>query len=232
VSPSDTVRGVIFDLWNTLAFTDHEPHPLNAIASAFGLAGEAGWGKVLERAMMTRRLSGIGEGLDAITAATGRRIASGWSRRELIMLWGEANNANRLYRDVLPALGALRRPAAGGPGYRMGILSNTQSFDLDFLGRSGLERAVDEICLSCDCGLLKPDPAIFRLASRRLGLPPDRILMVGDSRADDVEAARRAGLRAILLDRTGRGEEGSLTDLRDLAEHLKASRRVRSPGPS
>lgn len=220
MSPSHTTRGIIFDLWNTLAFTDHDPHPLSAIASAFGLAGEADWRKVLERAMMTRRLSGIGEGLDAITAATGRRIAGSWSRRELIMLWGEANNANRLFPDVLPALRALR-PAAGRPGYRLGILSNTQSFDLDFLGRSGLGRAVDEICLSCDCGLLKPDPEIFRIASRRLGLPPEEILMVGDSLVDDVEGARRAGLRAIHLDRTAGA--GAVTDLRELAGHLSSS---------
>ena len=220
MSPSHTTRGIIFDLWNTLAFTDHDPHPLSAIASAFGLAGEADWRKVLERAMMTRRLSGIGEGLDAITAATGRRIAGRWSRRELIMLWGEANNANRLFPDVLPVLRALR-PASGRPGYRLGILSNTQSFDLDFLGSSGLGRAVDELCLSCDCGLLKPDPEIFRIASRRLGLPPEEILMVGDSLVDDVEGARCAGLQAIHLDRTAGA--GAVTDLRELAGHLSSS---------
>jgi putative hydrolase of the HAD superfamily len=216
------IRGVIFDLWNTLALTDHDPHPLTALAAAFDLTREPGWRKILERAMMTRRLPGIGAGIDAIAAFTGRSIAAGWSRRELISLWGEASNSNRLYPDVLPALRALGRHAGGRPGFRLGILSNTQSFDLDFLGRSGLDRSIDAMCLSCDCGLLKPDPGIFRLAWERLGLPPESILMVGDSPADDVEGARRAGLHALLLDRSGGGAQ-DVTGLRDVVRRLTSS---------
>ena len=66
------ILGVCLDLWNTIATTRQDPHPLAILAEAFGLEGRAGWRRVLEEAMMTRPLSGITEGLAAIERATGR----------------------------------------------------------------------------------------------------------------------------------------------------------------
>ena len=43
----------------------------------------------------------------------------------------------------------------------------------------------------------KPDPAIYHLAVEHLGLPPDRIAVVGDALETDVKGARAAGLRSI-----------------------------------
>lgn len=42
----------------------------------------------------------------------------------------------------------------------------------------------------------KPDPAIFRLAAERLGLPPARCVVIEDS-AHGVQAAKRAGMACI-----------------------------------
>jgi len=53
---------------------------------------------------------------------------------------------------------------------------------------------VDAIVSSSEAGAPKPDPAIFRLALERLGVPPERALHVGDSPADE-EGARAAGMR-------------------------------------
>ncbi len=47
----------------------------------------------------------------------------------------------------------------------------------------------------------KPDPAVFLEAARRLGVPPERCVVVEDSLAG-VEAARRAGMRCLALTTT------------------------------
>jgi len=172
------------------------------LASAFGLDDAPGWRRTIERAIMTRPLSGIGEAIDAIARSTGSRLKDDRSRHDLVLQWGAACNANSLYPDVLAALGALRTARRPAAGFRLGLLSNTQSFDLDFLRREGLVTMMDGICLSCDCGLLKPDPAIFRLAAERMGLPPGKVLMVGDRPDDDIEGALGAGMSAVLLDRS------------------------------
>lgn len=220
--PFAPIRGIYFDLWNTLAFTAAPANPVLLLAAAFGLHATPDWRDTIERAMMTRRLSGIGEALDAIALATGRTVGPGVTRRELVLAWGEANNGNRLYPDALPTLRALRRPVLGREPIRIGVLSNTQSFDLDFMRREGLEALLDEICLSCDCGALKPDRELFRLAAERLGLPPGQILMVGDRRREDVDGAISAGMQAILLDRSG-GSQGALRSLSDLPRSLMTS---------
>ncbi|MCS6954081.1 MAG: HAD family phosphatase [Bryobacterales bacterium] len=46
----------------------------------------------------------------------------------------------------------------------------------------------------------KPDPEVFLVAAARLGVPPDRCVVVEDAPAG-IEAARRAGMRTIALSR-------------------------------
>jgi glycerol 3-phosphatase-2 len=48
----------------------------------------------------------------------------------------------------------------------------------------------------------KPEPAMFEAARVIVG-PVDRIAMVGDNPASDIEGGRRAGLSTILVDPSG-----------------------------
>lgn len=54
------------------------------------------------------------------------------------------------------------------------------------------------IITSCEVGAKKPDPAIFRTAAERLGIPPAGILHVGDRWELDVVGARAGGLDAVV----------------------------------
>jgi 2-haloacid dehalogenase len=64
----------------------------------------------------------------------------------------------------------------------------------------------EDIVVSGDEGLAKPDPAVFDLLRQRIGRPLEECVFIDDSPVN-VEAARGAGLDAILFDDT--------TDLRD-----------------
>lgn len=44
----------------------------------------------------------------------------------------------------------------------------------------------------------KPEPHLFRVALARLGLPPARVAILGDSLATDIAGGKQAGLRTIL----------------------------------
>lgn len=191
------IRAILFDLWNTVSFSEFQPNPMLLIAEALRVAGRPDWRKTLERGMMRRPFLGIREALENLETETGNRIESPAARDRLIRQWNEACAATRIYHDVMPTLRALR------PRFRLGILSNTQSFDLDFLKTRGLEPMLDAVCLSCELGRLKPDPMIFAAAAERIGSPPGEVLMVGDSAEDDVLGALRAGLAAVHLCRDG-----------------------------
>jgi putative hydrolase of the HAD superfamily len=54
---------------------------------------------------------------------------------------------------------------------------------------------LDDLVLSCEVGMAKPDPGIYELALKRSGVPADEALFVDDAEVN-VAAARRLGLRA------------------------------------
>jgi putative hydrolase of the HAD superfamily len=84
------------------------------------------------------------------------------------------------------------------PRYRTGIVSNS------FVGARAREQAaygfvdlVDEIIYSHECGMSKPDPAIYALACERLRVEPAQMVFVDDYEPC-VAGAREAGIHAVL----------------------------------
>lgn len=63
----------------------------------------------------------------------------------------------------------------------------------------------DDVVVSADVGLAKPDPAIFRLAADRLGVTSEACLMI-DDQPQHIEGARAAGLRGHLHAPAGLGD--------------------------
>lgn len=60
----------------------------------------------------------------------------------------------------------------------------------------GLRGLIDALVCSEEVGLVKPDPAIFRVALAKIRARAEDTLMVGDSWQADVLGARAAGIRA------------------------------------
>ena len=71
-------------------------------------------------------------------------------------------------------------------------------------------------------GVRKPDPEIFRMGIKELGLPSGEIVVVGDSYDKDIVPATTAGCRTIWLKRTGwneyKGDETADIIISDFAE--------------
>lgn len=101
----------------------------------------------------------------------------------------------RLYADALPTLRKLRRG-----GYRTAIVSNCGWQTAAAVEGMGLGAEVDAVVLSCEVGYLKPDPAILRIALERLGLAPERAILV-DDRPENLDGARLIGVRTALIAR-------------------------------
>ena len=76
------------------------------------------------------------------------------------------------------------------------LLSNASSSVAEDVQRAGLADHFDTVVGSADIGVCKPDAAAFTTAAARLGVPPERCLMVDDL-VDNVEGARAAGMQAV-----------------------------------
>ncbi len=80
------------------------------------------------------------------------------------------------------------------------ILSNMPRYMLDFMAsekRFGWLSGFTPSIFSCDIGLLKPMPEIYTLCLERVGFPAGRCLFI-DDHSENVEAARKLGIHAVL----------------------------------
>jgi putative hydrolase of the HAD superfamily len=116
------------------------------------------------------------------------------------------------YPDALPALRALRER-----GLPVVVLSNWDCSLPDWLGPAGVLDLVDGVLASAVAGAAKPDPEPFRQALGLAGAEPAETVHVGDSVDKDVEGARAAGVRPILVARGGEPPAG-VEAIRSLAE--------------
>ena len=150
---------------------------------------------------IVRRMGGAG--------AEGRGCAV-----DLVRRWEDHHNF-ALYDDALPALAELRRHRLA-----IGLISNGQRDLEEFAVHHALE--VDVAVGSKAHGRSKPHPSIFERALEALGVRAAETAMVGDSYEDDIEGARRLGMRAVLLDRDDvhPGEPDRIRDLRALPAAL------------
>jgi putative hydrolase of the HAD superfamily len=90
---------------------------------------------------------------------------------------------------------------------------------------SPLGGLLDEELFSCEVGLRKPDPEIYRLACSRLGVDPADCLYVGDGAYAELTGAAAVGMRAVLIRDPAESEiEGLRPEAEDWAgetiEHL------------
>jgi putative hydrolase of the HAD superfamily len=98
----------------------------------------------------------------------------------------------KLYPQVRETLSALR-----SAGCVMGLLSDFPAEQkLKYLGLDGYW---DTVICSEHTNRLKPDPAPFLELARRMALPPDQILYVGNSVSYDIIGAKEQGMKAALV---------------------------------
>jgi putative hydrolase of the HAD superfamily len=130
------------------------------------------------------------------------------------------------YADAAETLAVLR-----AAGLRLAVVSNWDCSLPSILAEVGLAAAVDEIVVSAQVGVSKPDPRIFEAALERLRCKPQEAVFVGDSLETDVAGARAAGIRSLMLDRHPRAAEAEeverIISLTDMLELLQA--RPRNP---
>ncbi|HEV1997925.1 MAG TPA: HAD-IA family hydrolase, partial [Candidatus Dormibacteraeota bacterium] len=132
-------------------------------------------------------LGGLGVDADKLAPLTEAIYTTAWSAES----W-------QAFPDAIPALAALREM-----GIRLAIVSNFVDTLPELCVRSGIDGYFDVVVASVDVGAMKPDPRIWGVALRRLGVQPEDAWHIGDNYWADVMGARAAGLTPVLVDREG-----------------------------
>lgn len=116
----------------------------------------------------------------------------------------------KIFREILEkdfpgmdgALELIEALAAEGMKIAVGSSAPKENVDL-VLDRLGVRDHVQTIVTGEDVQRGKPDPQVFLLAAVRLGVRPDRCVVIEDA-VPGIEAARSAGMKAVALVSTGR----------------------------
>ncbi|WP_120460956.1 HAD family hydrolase [Paenibacillus aceti] len=100
----------------------------------------------------------------------------------------------RAFEFTKPTLHCLKEA-----GYQLGLISNWDQSAREVLSRNQLEELFDEIIISSEVGVEKPDPAIFELALARVQVTAEQSLYVGDNYYDDVRGCQQVGIHCLLI---------------------------------
>lgn len=108
---------------------------------------------------------------------------------------------------VLETLSKLR-----DTGLKRGLISNCNSDTSDLWPSTPFSTLFDAALLSCDVGMNKPEPGIYRLACERLGVEPNGCLFIGDGGSGELTGATSVGMDAVLIRAPDDTENGDRED--------------------
>ncbi|MCY4581257.1 MAG: HAD family hydrolase [Chloroflexi bacterium] len=208
------IRAVFFDFYGTLADWPAAEDLQQAAAAAEGIAvarsaiasayrtanayldGENAKHLVRERTQEER---------DAVFAEYERLLLADAGAPDVSLevaarIWQRVRGAPeelRLFPDARSVLAEMR-----SEGFTLGVISNMGQELNDLLDRLGIGEYLPVRSTSGRSGVSKPHPRIFQLALAGAGVRPEEAVHIGDSISADVEGARSAGMRAVLVQRT------------------------------
>lgn len=103
----------------------------------------------------------------------------------------------KLFEDILPTLKLIKDKE-----YSLVILTNgpanEQRRKLKILD---IEQYIDNIYISAETGLFKPDKKAFEYVLEDLKINPSQTMMVGNSLENDILGAEQIGIKTVLVDR-------------------------------
>lgn len=195
------LKAILFDFDNTL--TDYVPLDLQGLHYVYALTGDDGRAEefvaVAVEEIMSCHAAIEQKHLDPLALHDARlkntcaRLHLPWRdeyRDEYQRYFIENTVA---YPNVLEILRVLSQR------YVLGIISNAydaqeQRHRIAYCGIGELMKAV---VIAGESGYCKPDPAIFRLTARTLGVKSEECVYVGDSEYYDIAGARAAGMFTV-----------------------------------
>src|SRR5215469_4135294 len=193
------VAAVVFDFFGTLTPSTPEhvwAEHARRSAGPLGIA-TAAWRRALDGSFAERVTGALGD-LPATFRELARRCGVQPAEDVLAEACAALMSAQRelftLRSDALAVLAEIR-----SRGLPVGVLSDctlelAQSWpDLE------VAAMVDARVLSCEVGRRKPDPELFRMIARGLGVAPASCLYVGDGGGSELSGASACGMRAVML---------------------------------
>ena len=182
------IKGVIFDLYDTLVHIDGYQHPHKKFLLSLGLTRSE-----LEEAEYicnTRNFNSFDSLLKEIKPSLTKMDTSVYDN-----MAQEDVDSTHLLEGTISTLQRLSQK------YRIFLISNLATDYKKPYFNLKLYEYIEKPFFSCDMGCMKPEPKIFQEVIKYSKLECQELVMIGDSLVDDVAGAKNVGMKSIHKDR-------------------------------
>ncbi len=193
-----TPRAVFFDLGGVIVRTEYQA-PREHLAERLNLTYED-LNRIVFESDTSRKASIGAITTDEHWAAVTRRL--GLPASETKTIRAEFFAGDMIDRGLLDFIQSLR------PRYKTGVISNAWPDMRDYMTQNKIDGAFDELVISAELGIMKPEPRIYEIALERLSIKAGEAAFVDDTKAN-VEAAHKLGMYGVLF----QNPEQALNDL-------------------
>jgi putative hydrolase of the HAD superfamily len=193
------IRAVIFDLFGTLVddfATSVGRQTYSELADALTVPYEQFM--PLWRETSEMRTGGAFQSVEAsiehVCGIMGVRVAPEQMKKAVEIRLQQTRRALEPRADAIPTLARLKNE-----GYKTGLLSNC-SIEIPILWpETDFADLIESPIFSSRERLKKPDPRIYHLTCKRLGVMPERCLYIADGENYELAAAAKVCIRPVLI---------------------------------
>jgi putative hydrolase of the HAD superfamily len=195
---TETFQGILIDLYGTLVPTLPQRiriPPLLEMGSVLGVDPETfakDWGESVHQRILGQ-LGSVKETIVQVSGRQGVEPAADRVKEALRIRLAFSRSILESCGPVLPGVDALR-----AAGVRLAIVSDTSGETPQLWPSTPLGSRFDATVFSCETGFCKPDPRMYHVALRRLGLIAEQCAYVGDGGSRELTGAAAVGLSAFL----------------------------------
>jgi len=188
-------QAILFDLFHTLTSVERDWGPFTY--EILGVSHQAWNEQVLVHS--PDRLEGRLTDPAAIVSTMARAIDPGISDETIAR--AVKSRVARFRKAVVEIPESTQRVLASlkQQGKKLALISNADASEIEGWKDSPIAPLFDEVIFSCQIGSRKPKPEIYEICLRRLGLPAEACVFVGDGGSGELEGARSVGLTTVMI---------------------------------
>jgi len=82
---------------------------------------------------------------------------------------------------------------------KIGLVSNADISEIVAWDKSPIAHLFDSVIFSCEVGCVKPEPEIYNICIKELGVKTNQCLFVGDGGSRELEGAKNLGITTIMI---------------------------------
>ena len=196
------IKGILIDFGGTI--DSDGIHWFNAFSDAYAMVADVPRDLLWDAYVHTERTLGrnpIIQPTDTFCKTLQTKIAlqTEYLKSKGITITAQDTILDTCYNKVVKHISTVSKPVLERVHLPMVLVTNFYGNMHTVLEEFGLDHLFKEVVESSVVGVRKPDPAIFRLGVKALGLEPAETVMIGDSPDKDIIPAQSIGCKTAWL---------------------------------